>query len=121
MADRQPILLAEDEPHDVFFMRRAFEQAGVANPLQSVADGAEAIDYLSGTGQYADRRRYPLPCLLVTDIKMPKVDGFDLLAWLQTQPQFKDLPRLVISSSCHEKDLKRSLGLGALAYFTKPS
>lgn len=119
--DRSCILLVEDEEHDVFFMRRAFDAVGVGVQLHAVSDGQEAMDYLEGKGEYADRLRFPLPCLLVTDIKMPKVDGFDLLAWLQTQARFRDLPRIVISSSCHEADLERSLDLGANAYFIKPS
>ncbi len=117
----KPILLAEDEEHDVFFMRQAFRQAGVAIPIQGVADGAEAIEYLAGTGQYIDRARFPLPCVLLTDIKVPKVDGFELLAWLQGQPQFADLPKIVLSSSCLKPDLERSSILGASAYFMKPS
>ena len=117
----KPVLLAEDDEHDVFFMRRAFERVGVAAPLQAVRDGQEAIDYLSGAGQYGDRSRYPFPCLLVTDIKMPRLDGFDVLAWLQQRPEFNDLPRLVVSSSCQESDLKYCLDLGARGYWMKPS
>jgi CheY-like chemotaxis protein len=114
------ILLVENEAHDIFFMRRAFRAAGFRNRLRALQDGAEAIDYLSGRGEYVDRLRYPLPSLLVTDIKMPKVDGFELLGWLQSRPDFVALPRIVISSSCHEIDLKRCLELGAAAYYTKP-
>ena len=117
----RPVLLAEDDPNDVFFFRRAFEQAGVSNPLEVVRDGAEAIEYLSGQGIYADRGRYPLPCLLLTDIKMPKVDGFELLAWLQRQDHLKHLPAIAISSSCLDADLEGALSLGARAYKRKPA
>jgi len=114
------ILLADDEEHDVFFMRRAIKSAGLETRLHAVQDGEQAIEYLSGTNIYADRLRYPLPRLLVTDIKMPRVDGFQLLGWLQTRREFASMPKLVMSSSCHEADLKRCLDLGAAAFFTKP-
>ncbi len=116
-----PVLYAEDSESDAFIMQYAFDGAGVTNPLQTVSNGQEAIDYLQGLDQYADRQRFPLPCLLITDLKIPKVDGFDLLTWLQGQPRFNDLPRLAFSSSYHQSDLQRSLQLGAHAYFVKPS
>ncbi|HWH69519.1 MAG TPA: response regulator [Candidatus Sulfotelmatobacter sp.] len=116
-----PILLAEDDDHDVFFFERALRNAGVAAPLVTVHDGAEAIEYLLGGGPFADRSRFPLPCLVITDLKMPKVSGFDLLDWLQHQSQLSHLPCLVLSSSAHEADIQRSLALGARAYWVKPS
>jgi len=115
------ILLADDDEHDVFFMRRAIASAGLEIRLYAVQDGERAIEYLSGGGVYADRLCYPIPYLLVTDIKMPRVNGFELLAWLQTRSEFASMPKLVMSSSCHEADLKRSRDLGAAGYFTKPS
>ena len=115
------ILLADDQEHDAFFLRRAIKSAGLQIQLHAVQDGEQAVDYLCGSNLYADRLRHPLPCLLVTDIKMPRFDGFELLAWLQTRREFASLPKLVMSSSCHEGDLKRCLDLGATAFFTKPS
>lgn len=111
-----PILLAEDDENDVLLLRRAFTVAGVRNPLVVARNGEEAIAMLKGQSPalFAD------PALLITDIKMPKVDGFELLLWLQTQPRFASLTRLVISSSVLEHDLARSLQLGAAAYFVKP-
>jgi CheY-like chemotaxis protein len=114
------ILLADDQEHDVFFLRRAIKSAGLETRLHAVQDGEQAVDYLCGSNIYADRLRYPLPRLLVTDLKMPRFDGFELLAWLQARREFASLPKLVMSSSYHEGDLKRCVDLGATAFFTKP-
>lgn len=109
-----PILLVDDEVNDVWLMRRAFECAQIQNPLLVANDGEEAIELLRSLDG-------DLPCLLITDLKMPKADGFDLLHWLQTQPQFSRMPKIVISSSVLEEDLAKSLQHGATAYFVKPS
>lgn len=114
------ILYADDEPDDVFFMRRAFEQAGVDQPLQIVHDGEEAIAYLSGQGGYAERSRYPLPALVLLDLNMPRSSGFDVLNWIRTTPAFADLPVLVMSSSRQESDIKCASLLGASGYLVKP-
>jgi CheY-like chemotaxis protein len=120
-ADPAPILLAEDEENDVVFMRLAFQQAGLAHPLIAVPDGEKAIEYLEGSGPCADRERFPLPCLILTDLKMPRVSGFEILSWLQQRPQLRQIPVIVLSSSSHEGDEKRALELGARAYWVKPS
>jgi CheY-like chemotaxis protein len=116
-----PVLYAEDDGNDIFFMAMAFGAAGVENPLIAVQDGQEAIDYLSGHGDYSDRRRCPFPCLLLTDIKMPRMDGFELLDWLKQRAAFRDLPKIVLSSSVQEPDLRRAGELGACSYFMKPT
>lgn len=121
MQPPSPVLLAEDEDNDLYLMQRAFETAEISHPLVRVHDGAEGIRYLSGEGPYADRARHPLPALVITDIKMPKVDGFELLAWLRQQRQFHDLPAIAVSSSCLEEDLAKALEVGANAYYIKPS
>ncbi len=115
------ILLAEDSESDLVLMRYAFEKAGVTNPVHEVRDGQEAIEYLSGHGQYADRARYALPCIIITDLKMPRVDGFALLEWLQSRPEFARVPKLVLSASSIEADRKRAAQLGGCAYFVKPA
>ena len=107
------ILLVEDDDNDVLLMRRALVAAQVQNPLLVAHDGEHAIELLRKTSNK--------PGLLITDIKMPKIDGFELLLWLQTHPYFKDTPKLVISSSVLEDDLAKSLPLGATAYFIKPT
>jgi len=114
------IMLVEDSDDERAMMRFAFKKAGVRNPVREVHNGAEAIAYLSGEGEYADRERYPLPCLIITDLKMPGVDGFELLEWLNSQPELAKVPRLVISNSLIENDRKRAHELGACAFFVKP-
>jgi CheY-like chemotaxis protein len=114
------ILVAEDEPTDAFILRQAFLKSGLPARLEIVRDGQEAVEYLDGEGPYADRNNYPLPRLLLLDLKMPRMTGFDVLAWLSEKPQFNELPRVVLSSSSHESDVRRALDLGALDYFIKP-
>jgi|SRR6266850_1104825 len=114
------ILFVEDSEDDREMMRFAFKKAGVHNPVHEVHNGDEAISYLSGEGEYADRERFPLPCLVITDLKMPGVDGFEFLEWLQDQPEFAKVPRLVLSNSLIESDVTRAAALGACAFFVKP-
>src|SRR5437868_2103044 len=76
------ILQVEDDPNDVVFLKYALTKAGVANPLQVATDGQEAIDYLQGTGRFADREQFPLPCLILLDLKLPHVMGLDVLKWI---------------------------------------
>ena len=91
------ILLVEDEENDVFFLKHAFEEVGVLNPLRVAQDGQEALDYLSGRGEYADRERFPLPCLILLDLKLPRVMGFEVLQWIREQPALKTLIVVVLS------------------------
>jgi CheY-like chemotaxis protein len=117
LARLPPILLVEDDDKDLYLMRRAFSATHVENTLLVALDGEDAIQLLTVN----DGCRIPRPGLLITDLKMPKVDGFELLLWLQTQPQLKSMPKLVVSSSALEEDLAKSLRLGATAYFIKPT
>jgi CheY-like chemotaxis protein len=114
------ILAAEDEASERLILEAAFERAKLPCPLVIVRDGEEAVDYLSGKGRYADRSAHPLPALVVLDLKMPRMNGFDVLTWLTTQPDLKKLPVVVLSSSAHESDVEKSRQLGALEYFVKP-
>lgn len=115
------ILMAEDDENDVFFLRRAMSQAGLTNPLFVSHDGQEAIDYLNGVSPFNDRAKYPLPGLLLLDLKMPRVNGFDVLSWLAHRPDLKEIFVVVLSSSCHDEDIRRAKGLGAHDFRTKPS
>lgn len=115
------ILLAEDDENDVLFMRRAMTKAEVKHPLHVVADGQEAIEYLAGEGKYGDRTTYPLPRLIILDLKMPRKSGMDVLRWMRTNPFVECLPTLVLSSSANRRDVERGYRLGANAFLVKPS
>jgi CheY-like chemotaxis protein len=114
------VLIAEDDPSDVFFLKRAFVLAGVPAVLTFVRDGQEAIDYLEGESRYADRKAYPLPDLMLLDLKMPRLDGFDVLNWLRQQPGLKRLLVTVLTSSDQPQDINRAYDLGANSYLLKP-
>jgi CheY-like chemotaxis protein len=114
------ILLAEDEANDVFFMRRAFEKARLLNPLQVVSDGEQVMDYLKGEGKYADRKAYPVPFLILLDLRMPRKSGFDVLEWLRQQPGLKRIAVVVLTSSNDGPDINRAYDLGANSYLVKP-
>jgi len=119
--DRQVFLLAEDDENDIVILSYAFKQAGLPHTLARVPDGEAAIDYLKGEGIYADREKFPFPDLLLLDLKMPKVSGFEVLAWLQTQPSLDDIPVVVLSGSELEEDKLETAKLGANAFHTKPN
>jgi CheY-like chemotaxis protein len=114
------ILLAEDNQDDVFLIRRAIQQSRLLNPIQIVRDGEEAVDYLSGNGSYADRQKYPVPFLLLLDLHMPKLNGFDVLRWIRSRPELKELKVAVLTASGDEIYFNRAMQLGADSYFTKP-
>ena len=115
-----PVLLVEDDPSDAELMRFAFNKARINNPLVIVRDGQEGLEYLRGAYGFGDRRRYPFPCLLITDIKMPRMDGFDFLETARAEGFLRRVPAIAMSSSCLERDLARALDLGATAYYVKP-
>jgi CheY-like chemotaxis protein len=119
-ASDRPILVAEDEESDSFMLQLACQKAGLTRPLVMVGDGGEAMDYLSGRGRFFDRAAHPLPALVVLDLKMPRMSGFDVLGWLADQPTFKELPVVVLSSSSDVSDIKKAQALGAREYFIKP-
>jgi CheY-like chemotaxis protein len=116
----RPILYVDDEPDDIFFMVRACKRAGVEEPIESVSQGSEAIAYLSGTGKYADRLRYPMPRLILLDLNIPGVSGLDILKWIRSTPSVSRLPVLVLTSSSQESDVRLAQALGANGYLVKP-
>jgi len=120
MSEAGIILLVEDRPDDVDLIRHAFDKVGIAAPLKVVQDGEEALAYLSGKGPYANRAEYPLPDLILLDLKMPKVDGFETLQWLREQPGFRTIPVIVLTSSEQVKDVNRAYELGANSFLVKP-
>src|SRR5436189_2858245 len=118
--DKKKVLVAEDDPGDVFLLRRAFSLCGTSTTLLFVRDGQEVIDYLRGENEYADRKSFPLPDLLLLDLKMPRLNGFDVLEWLRDQPGLKRLLVTVLTSSDQPQDVNRAYDLGANSYLVKP-
>src|SRR5689334_21450560 len=120
MVDDAVILLAEDNDDDITMMRRAFKKANFLNPLYVVENGEQAIAYLKGEGKYASREEYPLPSLLLLDLKMPRKNGFDVLEWIRQQPGLRRLRIVVLTTSDAPQDIDRAYELGANAFMTKP-
>ncbi len=115
------ILIVEDDENDVTFVKMAMKKAGVTNPVQIVTDGQQALDYFQGTEKYADRSEFPLPYLVLLDLKLPFVMGLDVLAWIREQPQLKSTIVIVLTSSRHTEDIGMAYQLGANAYLVKPA
>jgi len=114
------ILLVEDDPNDVFLMKRALKGAAIPNPLRISEDGQQAIDYLAGTDRFADRTAFPVPNLVFLDLKLPYKSGFEVLEWIRTQPSMDSMSVVVLTSSSEEKDIKESYRLGAKSFLVKP-
>jgi CheY-like chemotaxis protein len=119
MTNAKIILVVDDDENDVFFLRRAFTKSGLLHTIIHVSDGQKAIEYLLGEGPYADRNSNPFPDLLLLDLKMPRTDGFDVLATLQSLPTL-DLPVVVLSTSALMVDIQMAKKLGARDYVVKP-
>lgn len=97
----------------------AFQRVGIPHPLQAVTNGQKAIDYLAGNGIYADRQKYPFPCLVLLDLNLPITSGMEFLRWMRAQAQYKTLPVLVYTSSANEGDRTKARELGANEYYVK--
>jgi len=117
----QAILLVDDDENDVLIMRMALQKVGLTCPICVVRDGREAQEYLSGTGKFADRSAYPLPYLILMDLKLPRVMGLEVLKWLRKRPEFDSTIVLVLSSSPMPEDIEGAYHLRANAYLVKPS
>lgn len=115
------MLLVEDDPNDVLFMRRAWKQAGHPAPLIVVEDGEKAVAYLSGAEPYSDRAQYPFPSHVLLDLKMPFLSGLEVLEWIRSTPEVKTLPVTILSSSAEPGDVERARQLGISDYIVKPS
>ena len=120
MSPRATVLHADDSEDDRQLLDYAVRKGESPFDLQSVEDGQMAADYLGGAGEFRDRNRFPLPVLLLLDIKMPRMTGFDVLAWLSEQSSLKNLPVAILSSSYDDADVKRTYALGAKWYLMKP-
>ena len=119
MPHRRTVLVVEDDANDALLMRLAFERAGLGGRFQRVSDATEAMRYLAGTDCYADRAAHPFPVLLVVDLKLPGISGWELLTWVRADPRFKHLPVVLNSSSRASKEVQRTVELGASKFLTK--
>jgi CheY-like chemotaxis protein len=115
------ILLVEDDKNDVFLMERAFANTGVPVQVQVARDGREALRYLHGEGNYADREQHPLPCLVLLDLNLPHVPGLEVLKQIRENPRLRNLVVVVLTSSMMDSDIERAYSLGANSYLSKPS
>jgi CheY-like chemotaxis protein len=115
------ILVVEDEPHDRTLIEMAFRQVGVTGPIHLLSNGEEAIAYMMGEGPYADRDKYAYPSFILTDLKMPGADGFDVLQHLKSNPEWAVIPTVVLSASTDPDDIRTAYRLGASTYHVKPT
>jgi CheY-like chemotaxis protein len=115
------ILLIEDSENDVALLRHAFTKAGLANPLQVVRDGVDAMSYLLGLSVFADREAHPVPNILLIDLNLPRFNGLELLAWLRTQPEFQHLMVVVLTGSAKRDEINTAYAMGAHSYLVKPT
>lgn len=121
MSDRNFVLVAEDDRNDLYLLRRAFKKADLPVEIFHVPDGEATIDYLRGTPPFDDRVLHPLPKLLLLDLKLPKLNGLDVLAWLATRPELSCLPAVVLTSSVLQRDAQMATELGAREFLSKPN
>jgi len=115
------ILVAEDSEDEVFLLRRALSRARLETQTRFVGDGEQVMAYLRGEGEYSDRRRHPFPGLLLLDIKMPRMNGLETLSAIRSDPKFRRLVVVFLTSSSQERDVNRAFDLQANSYLVKPS
>ena len=121
MTDPAPaILLVDDDEDDIILTKRAFERLRIGNPLHVANNGEVAIDYMAGKGPYADRVKYPLPTLILLDVKMPRKGGHEVLEWIKAQPQLRRIPVVMLTSSKDPSDVNRAYDHGVNSYLVKP-
>jgi len=113
------VLLAEDNENDVLLLRSVLKKARGNVSLHVARNGEEAIQYLQGEGAYADREKFPLPSLLLLDLKMPKKNGFEVLQWIRTQPALNPLPIIVLTSSDLKEDIQQAYQYHVNSYLSK--
>jgi CheY-like chemotaxis protein len=115
------ILLVEDDPNDALLVRMAFQRTRSGIPLIILPNGLEAVNYLKGEGVYADRAKYPIPDIILLDLRMPLMSGFEVLQWIRERPGLKRLPVIVLTSSVQEADARTAYEAGANSYLVKPT
>lgn len=120
MNEKQTILLVDDSDDDLVLMKHACQAAHFKPSVRTVSNGEDAMSYLKGEGAYASRDKFPLPTVMLLDLNMPRVNGFEVLAWVRTQPLLKRLSIIVLSASARPEDVERAFDLGANSYLVKP-
>ena len=120
MPDQALILLVDDSDDDILLIRQAFAKAGIPTPIQFVRSGEEAVEYLQGVGKYRNRDEFPLPAMVLLDLNMPGMDGFEVLEWIRHQPGLVSLRVIVLTCSVAVRDINRAYGLGANSFLVKP-
>jgi len=114
------VLAVEDDSNDALMIRRAFKKANLLNPLLFLDNGDAAVDYLSGRPPYDERGRYPLPSLILLDLKLPRRSGLEVLQWLRQQPRLRRIPVVILTSSMENCDVRKAYDLGCNSYLVKP-
>ena len=120
MPDQSVILLAEDRQDDIILIQKSFAKAYITNPLQVVRDGEEAIAYLEGSGKFSNRQEYPLPDIILMDLKMPRKNGLEVLDWWHRQPHLAAIRIVVLTTSEEMRDVNAAYRLGAASFIVKP-
>ncbi len=115
------ILHADDDENDVIFLNYVFKNAGITNPLRSVSDGEEVVDYLSQRGEFADPAQHPRPGLVLLDLKMPRLNGLETLQWIRGQPEFRTLVVIMFTASANQSDINEAYQRGANSFIIKPA
>ena len=114
------LLHVEDDPNDVLLLQRACRKAGLSVNVQAASDGDKAVAYLSGADGYSQRDKFPLPQLILLDLKMPRKSGLEVLSWIRSQPELKRIIVSVFTSSKHDEDINKAYEIGANSYLVKP-
>lgn len=114
------ILLVEDRKPDVLLLTEALKQSGLGNPVRVVDDGAKAVSYLSGQFPFSDRRKFPAPGVMLLDLSLPKMSGWEVLRWVRSKPEFKGLLVVVMTASLDASNLRRAYQMGANSFLSKP-
>ena len=115
------ILLVEDEASDAVLIQRAFEKVGVRNPIAHLANGDAALAYLEGINQYGDRVKFPLPILIILDLKLPGLSGLQILKWIRTKRDLRLIPVVVLTGSADTTNIQSAYEAGANSYLLKPA
>jgi len=114
------VLHVDDDPNDTALLEAAMRKAELSFRLENVSDGDQAMSYLNGSGPYENRANHPWPALILLDLKMPRATGFEILRWIRTRPDCKNLPVVVLSGSELHEDIRQAYSLGANSYLVKP-